>query len=103
MSRYRRLVFSAVLMLVSACGSAADSGPVDGSIVFSERCAACHGVAGAGGTGPAMTDPAVKALSGEQLASVVRQGKGTMPGFPTLSRADVDAVVDHVKALASAD
>lgn len=102
MRRRRRAGLIPAFLLVVACGST-PAATVDGSIVFSERCAACHGVTGTGGTGPAMTDPAVKALSDEEIAAVVRNGKGTMPGFPRLSQADVEAVVGHVKALASAD
>jgi polyvinyl alcohol dehydrogenase (cytochrome) len=82
-----------------------DHGGGDGTgrAVYRARCASCHGGSGEGSSGPALEDVADR-LSAEETATVVRDGRGAMPGWDgTLSDADIDAVVAYVRAGPGAD
>jgi mono/diheme cytochrome c family protein len=75
-----------------------------------QRCGTCHGELGRGdGAGrppgvamPDLGDPAFQsARSDEQLAAVIRAGRGMMPAFADqLTDAGVTALVGHVRSLA---
>jgi mono/diheme cytochrome c family protein len=74
----------------------------DGAAIYQERCAACHGDTGQGGTvGPALADPAQ--LAGRSLAATVgliQQGRGQMPPFAdALSEDQQQAVAAFVRSL----
>lgn len=102
---------------VTAAPPAAETQPVPpevarlraGAALFSSRCASCHGQEGHGdGPGaPPMARPAdltqaawQTARSDEQIASVIRTGRGAMPGFGSeLAPEGIDALVAHVRAL----
>lgn len=49
-----------------------------GEEVYQELCAACHGADGEGGVGPALVG---LGFDREEAASVINEGKGSMPGF----------------------
>jgi len=98
---------------------------VIGAETFSGNCASCHGGTGAGiGNAPALADGAVLATFGDwrDQAAWVRIGSeawpadtygdsqkpvggsgGVMPGWPTLSDAEIAAVVMHERELSGAD
>jgi mono/diheme cytochrome c family protein len=98
---------------------------VIGAETFSGNCASCHGGTGAGiGNAPALADGAVLATFGDwrDQAAWVRIGTeawpadtygdsqkpvggsgGVMPGWPTLSDAEIAAVVMHERELSGAD
>lgn len=65
--------------------------------VYQTNCANCHGddLAGAPPQIPSLNGLRGK-RSAEQVAAVVRQGAGRMPGFPALSSADVKAIAEYV-------
>jgi quinoprotein glucose dehydrogenase len=74
------------------------SGSVSGDAIYASSCAACHG-AERKGNPPAL--PALMGLSKRfsvpQLAKVVAEGLGRMPGFAaTLSKSQIDAVAAYV-------
>jgi quinoprotein glucose dehydrogenase len=77
--------------------------------VYQANCANCHGDdrAGAPPNIPALDNLNGRKTAGE-IASVIRQGAGRMPSFPSLNAADVNAVAQFVlsgadKELASVD
>ena len=97
----------------------AEAAPPDGAAVYaSAGCAGCHGAAGEGGVGPALTGGESKLTFPDEADHIswVRTGSGpfrnqpygdpdreggqrvatgNMPGFPTLSEAEVQAVVEY--------
>jgi len=79
--------------------------------LWNVTCATCHARDGRGGGPglppgakvPDLTDPTLaSARSDEQLAAVIRDGKGMMPAFgPQLREEGVKAMVAHVRKLAA--
>lgn len=63
--------------------------------VYAANCASCHGSAGGGGVGPRLK---LAGLTRETITAVIRNGKGSMPAYPNLSAAQVQAVTDVVLA-----
>jgi mono/diheme cytochrome c family protein len=87
------------LPLLAGCGDRPPSGsaPVTGEQVFSQNCVGCHGAQGQGvpGAGP----PLGRAATGAEAAlrQLIRNGKGRMPAFKSLSDRQVDAVIAHLR------
>ena len=115
-TRWRPLV-RAVLLLACpglvACSSPAPAGdrvPVEGSALFAQACAKCHGSDGQGGLptvadGPRpvdLTDAAwQRTRSDAELIATIRDGRGAMPPFAdVLSDVQIHALAAHVRALA---
>ncbi len=70
---------------------------VDATLLYADLCAVCHGAEGEGGAGPTLLDGG---LSDEELATIIADGQGSMPGFgEELSPDDLSALVDHVRSL----
>ncbi len=104
-----RLAFLLLLLTTGACGPARRSAALEsapdirdaslakGQVVFDRHCHSCH-PGGAGGLGPALND---KPLPREAVAYQVRNGVGTMPGFPAteISVNDLSLLIDYVLAL----
>lgn len=66
--------------------------PPNGSAVFAESCAGCHGTGGGDLVGHSLAD--------SQLRDATVNGQGSMPGFGSrLSSAQIDAVVAFVSSL----
>jgi quinoprotein glucose dehydrogenase len=63
--------------------------------LYGTQCATCHGddMRGAPPQIPSLTDLAGNRTA-QQVATVIREGGGRMPGFPSLSPADVSALTD---------
>src|SRR5262249_3318254 len=68
--------------------------------LYKQKCASCHGPDGKGETaaGKAMkvrsfADPAVVAMSNDELAGVITNGKNKMPKYPTLKPEQVKGLV----------
>lgn len=60
--------------------------------VYAASCASCHGADGAGGAlGPSLR---ASALSREALRSVIVNGQGAMPAYPSLKPAELNALLD---------
>jgi mono/diheme cytochrome c family protein len=72
---------------------------LDGATLYQEfTCAGCHGPSGEGGVGPALNQVELPA---DEIVEVTRNGQGTMTGYrpDVLSDAQLDAVVEYVRAL----
>ena len=88
--------------------AASASGNDPGASTFEEHCATCHAPNGSGDTVvgksmkiPDLRSPAVQSQPDAQLADVIANGKGLMPGFKSsLSKDEIDALVKHVHQLA---
>ncbi len=66
-----------------------------GAEVYVGHCASCHGVDGSGGSGPSLTG---EAEDPTEIAAVVVNGDGEMPGFAgALSDQDMADVVAYVE------
>jgi quinoprotein glucose dehydrogenase len=65
--------------------------------VYQAQCATCHGddMRGAPPQIPSLADLAGKRTA-EQIATVIREGGGRMPGFPSLSASDVNALSQYL-------
>ena len=67
--------------------------------IFFEQCSPCHGRAGEGGIGPALT---TSLLTADERELVIRQGGGAMQAFEaTLSAEDIEAIVAFTGRLAA--
>lgn len=114
----------AVALVVAACGGGEGGDGTDadlpavsqaaerhpgGAGLFQRNCAACHGPIGRGGpAGPPLTDELYADLDDETVRAAVQNGVpetnwdlGAMPARPTLSDADIDALVPYVLELQS--
>lgn len=68
-----------------------DGGGSLGERVYAQNCASCHGPAGRGGLGPNLR---LSALTREANAAIIKNGKGTMPGFPQIQGQNLEALLD---------
>ena len=105
-----------VAMLVLGSGAAraiAQDGPiagltkaeiVQGERIYKAQCALCHGIDGAGGTGPSLQRPVLtRAHDDAALFSIVRRGiPGRMPGG-WLSEGETWQVAGYVRALGNVE
>lgn len=96
---------SAMMMLMLACaategGSKEDKAPLGpGGSVFRSQCAMCHGKDGKLSMSGAK-DLTKSTLTKEEMNAIVTYGKGGMIGFGrTLSKKQIEEVVDHVRTL----
>ena len=75
----------------------------DPAEIYASNCAECHGVAG---EGQPPLYPAINALSerltDEAFATLVKQGRGRMSGFPDLREEQIAALAQYVDALGDA-
>jgi cytochrome c6 len=78
----------------------------DGAATYKAKCAMCHGPAGTPSAGmakamgiKATSDPDMKALSTDQIAAAVKNGKGKMKPVAGLSDADIKSVSEYFKSL----
>jgi cytochrome c6 len=78
----------------------------DGGAIYKTKCAMCHGATGTPSPGMAkamgilpVSDPAIKALSVDQIAATVKNGKGKMKPVAGLSDGDVKSVSAYFKSL----
>ena len=91
---------------VAVAASASGNDPA--ASTFGEHCATCHAPNGSGDTVvgksakiPDLRSPAVQSQPDAQLADIIANGKGLMPGFKSnLSKDEIDALVKHVHQLA---
>lgn len=76
---------------------AENQGGASGKQLYLTNCANCHGddMSGAPPQIPALTDIGSK-RNPQQLATVIRQGAGRMPGFPNLGQPDLNALVQYM-------
>jgi len=73
----------------------------DGGRLYATHCAACHGHRGEGGVGVPLALPAfLDSVSDRYLETTIRLGRPgrVMPAFGTLSEAEVEAIVAHIRS-----
>jgi len=92
--------------LIILCGlllSTALSAAPDGARLYERHCSACHGLNGEGGVGIPLALPSFQAAVGDDfLFTTIRHGRPgrVMPSFKSLSDAQVEAIVAHIRTLA---
>jgi len=102
MKSYRSIITLAALVAFAGALSFAQ----DGAAIYKAKCAMCHGPTGTPSAGMAkamgikpVSDPAMKALKTDQVATTVKAGKGKMKPIAGLSNADVESVSAYFKTL----
>jgi hypothetical protein len=78
----------------------------DGTALYAQHCAACHGAERLGGRGPALLPDNMGRLRPPQAAAVIAQGRPAtqMPGFADrLSLPEIEALTAHIFRPAPAD
>ena len=100
--RFRSHVTLAALVVFAGVLSFAQ----DGAATYKTKCAMCHGATGTPSAGMAkamgilpVSDPAIKALTVDQVAATVKNGKGKMKPVAGLSDSDVKSVSAYFKSL----
>jgi|JI9StandDraft_1071089.scaffolds.fasta_scaffold36624_3 mono/diheme cytochrome c family protein len=100
------LIFPAsAMLLLLACSAAGGASPekkepaTPGEVIFKSQCVMCHGrngnlqISGA-------KDLTKSTLTEEEMIAIVTNGRGGMVGFgKTLSKEQVEQVVEHVRSL----
>src|ERR1041385_3048794 len=66
-----------------------------GRTIYEGSCQTCHGPDLKGDRGPAIDD-AVKRLGADTVRNIVKNGKGGMPGFPTMNAEAIKDVVEFL-------
>jgi cytochrome c6 len=96
-----QVVLAATLALAGVMGFADD-----GAAIYKAKCAMCHGASGTPSAGmakamgiKATSDPAIAALTVDQISATVKNGKGKMKPVAGLSDADVKSVATFFKSL----
>lgn len=96
-------VLSAILVL--SCASEAGEagthpgGRSRGAQLFSTHCTLCHGKDGSLGVSGAK-DLRISTLSKDEMIALVTNGKGTMASYKNvLTKAEIEALVEHVRTL----
>jgi mono/diheme cytochrome c family protein len=88
-------------LAVSGCGRTTEG--KTGSELYEISCAGCHGSVGEGNLlGPAIGTPDSRSalvLNDQQIFGAIRVGPGSMPGNPLLTDAQIDSLVELLRAL----
>lgn len=99
------IILGIPMLLMLACGSATSSetteavGKPRGEQLFAMNCTLCHGKEGGLGLNGAK-DLRISTLTRAEMIALVTNGKGLMmPYRNTLTKAEIEAVVDHVRTL----
>jgi mono/diheme cytochrome c family protein len=101
--RLRSYVVLAAMVSMACAMTFAQS---TGDAIYKAKCQSCHGAMGTPNPGIAkamgvkpVSDPAMKKLTVEQIAAVVKSGKGKMKPVAGLNDAQVKAVSAYFKTL----
>ena len=92
-----RLLLLLTLTLLSGTATAAP----DGANLYSQHCAACHGLDGSGGVGVPLALPAfLDSVTDQYLETTIRRGRPgrVMPAFDQLSDDQIAAIVAHLRS-----
>lgn len=93
------LIFSCASATESEAERPATSGRINGAKIYSSHCTLCHGKDGKLGISDAK-DLSITQLSKDEMIAVITHGKGTMAPYKNmLSKAEIAAVVEHVRTL----
>ena len=97
-----QVALAAVVLLAGAVGFAQSAGEA----TYKAKCQMCHGATGAPSAGmakamgiKASTDPEIKALTADQMAAAVKNGKGKMKPIAGLTDAQIKDVVAFYRGL----
>jgi quinoprotein glucose dehydrogenase len=74
----------------------ASMNPRFGRTIYEGSCQTCHGADLKGDRGPAIDD-AVKRLGADVIRNIVKSGKGSMPGFPTMNAQAITDVIEFLE------
>jgi mono/diheme cytochrome c family protein len=92
----------AITLSIFSAASCAQSGDA----TYKAKCASCHGTAGTPSAGMAkmmgikpVSDPAIQALTVDQMTAAVKDGKGKMKPIAGLTDAQIKAVVSYFRGL----
>jgi cytochrome c oxidase cbb3-type subunit 3 len=94
-----------ILTLILLFAASVVNGAPDGAALFDKHCAVCHGDDGKGGVGvPLSLTSFIDTVSDEYLKTTIRLGRPgrIMPAFPTLSEAQINAIVEHMRGWSDA-
>jgi quinoprotein glucose dehydrogenase len=70
--------------------------PNSDTALYNSKCATCHREDRTGGaTAPSLVDVGTR-LSRDEMATIIRQGTGRMPGFPDMGARNINDVVDFL-------
>ncbi|MCB0793247.1 MAG: cytochrome c [Flavobacteriales bacterium] len=101
----RRLLLFPLLLFAMLLGCGSDPGhpsgtaATDGAAIYAGQCVLCHGDDGKLGLSGAK-DLTMSELSKKEMIALVTNGKGLMmPYGRVLTAEEIEAVVDHVRAL----
>jgi mono/diheme cytochrome c family protein len=105
----RMVGFLAVLAILSLGSSIlAAQNSSSGAAAFKTNCAGCHGPDGSGNTSigksmnvPDLRSAEIQKLSDAEIATVISNGKGSMPPFKNLSKDQIHSLVTYIRGLAS--
>jgi cytochrome c6 len=99
----RSMVVLAVVVSLASAVSFAQSG---GEATYKAKCASCHGPTGTPSAGMAkmmgiksVSDPAIQALTVDQMSAAVKDGKGKMKPIAGLTDAQIKDVVTFYRGL----
>ncbi len=90
-----------LLLLLLLFASAVANAAPDGEVLYQKHCSVCHGDDGRGGVGvPLSLSSFIDAVTDDYLKITIRVGRPgrIMPSFPTLSDAQVNAIVEFMRA-----
>jgi len=89
------------LLLVGCLFSLGLAAAPNGARLYERHCSACHGLNGQGGVGIPLALPSFQAaIEDDFLFTTIREGRPgrVMPGFKSLSDAQVNAIIHHIRA-----
>jgi mono/diheme cytochrome c family protein len=96
-----QVVLAVVISMASAVGFAQA-----GDATYKAKCATCHGATGTPSAGmakmmgiKASTDPAIQALSIDQMSAAIKNGKNKMKPIAGLTDAQIKDVATYYKGL----
>jgi mono/diheme cytochrome c family protein len=97
---------SQVVLAVAVCLASAVGFAQSGDATYKAKCAGCHGATGTPSAGMAkmmgikpVSDPAIQALTIDQMSAAIKDGKGKMKPIAGLTDAQIKAVAAYYKGL----
>jgi cytochrome c oxidase cbb3-type subunit III len=90
-----------ILVLLALPGISPATAAPDGAALYARNCAVCHGAKGTGGIGVPLALPSFQTLiSDDYLRLTIQIGRPgrVMPAFGNLNKAEVDAIVGHMRS-----